>query len=161
MTMQSFSFCPGFSFPLWLLFIFPFLGDTTSIGVPPLAAARIAANRTLARSSPESAAFTYQTLASRGSRRVPIPISVKYPTAYSALVRPGDMSVLTLFGFQKILLTTFSGLARPFICLVLIFLKNGFCANHVPRTQSHHSGWMSPGSCTRVEMNTQSRITRA
>jgi hypothetical protein len=27
-------------------------------------------------------------LASRGSRRVPIPISVKYPTAYSALVRP-------------------------------------------------------------------------
>lgn len=44
---------------------------------PPEAAARIAAIRCFARSSPWSAARTYQTFASRGSRRQPMPISVK------------------------------------------------------------------------------------
>jgi hypothetical protein len=88
MTMQSLSFCPVFSFPLPVFFILPFLGAVASICVPPLAAARMAANLCFARSSPASAALTYQTLASRGSRRVPMPISVKYPTAYSAFVRP-------------------------------------------------------------------------
>jgi len=78
----------SFSFALFLFFIFPLLGAATSVGMPPLAAARIAAKRSFARWSPPSAAFTYQTLASRGSRRHPMPISVKYPTAYSALVRP-------------------------------------------------------------------------
>jgi hypothetical protein len=60
-----------------LLSLLPFLGGATSIGVPPLAAARIAAMRCCARSSPASAALTYHTLASRGSRRHPMPISVK------------------------------------------------------------------------------------
>ena len=43
----------------------------------PAAAARMAAIRCLARSSPLSAARTYQTLASSGSRRQPMPDSVK------------------------------------------------------------------------------------
>lgn len=54
----------------------------------PVAAALMAARRCLALSSPWSAALTYQTLASRGSRLQPIPISVKYPMAYSAFARP-------------------------------------------------------------------------
>src|SRR5450432_3933794 len=41
MTTQSLSFCPVFSLALLLFLIFvPFLGGATSIGVPPLAAAR-------------------------------------------------------------------------------------------------------------------------
>jgi hypothetical protein len=79
MIVQSLSSFPAvFSFPLPVLFTFgPFRGDTTSIGVPPLAAALMAASLCFARSSPASAAFTYHTLASRGSRLHPIPISVK------------------------------------------------------------------------------------
>lgn len=88
-TTQSFSFGPLSSPDL---LIFPFLAGPTSMGVPPLAAARIAARRCRARSSPASAALTYHTLASRGSRRHPMPISVKYPTAYSAFVSP-DLGV--------------------------------------------------------------------
>lgn len=51
--------------------------EAAELGSTPEAAARIAAMRCLARSSPWSAALTYQTLASRGSRRHPMPISVK------------------------------------------------------------------------------------
>lgn len=43
----------------------------------PEAAAVMAANLCLARSSPDSAALTYHLLDSRGSRRQPMPISVK------------------------------------------------------------------------------------
>lgn len=70
-TTQLSSFAPVFFFRLG------FLGGATSIGIPPLAAARIAFNLCLARSSPASAALTYQTLASSMSRLHPIPISVK------------------------------------------------------------------------------------
>ena len=67
----------------------PFFAIWPATTLPsPDAAARMAAIRCLARSSPWSAARTYQTLASRGSRWHPMPISVKYPTAYSALGRP-------------------------------------------------------------------------
>ena len=61
------------------LLLFGFAGNSEVGGRagPPDAAARIAAIRCFARSSPSSAALTYQTLASRGSRRQPIPISVK------------------------------------------------------------------------------------
>lgn len=45
--------------------------------VSPVSALRMIAKRAIARSSPWSAARTYQTLASRGFRRQPMPISVK------------------------------------------------------------------------------------
>lgn len=76
MTIQSLSSLPPFA-------SLAFFGEATSMGVPwPETAACIMASRCLALSSPASAALTYQTLASRMSRRHPIPISVKYPTAY-------------------------------------------------------------------------------
>lgn len=71
-TTQLSSFVPSFVF----LRLWAFAGPT-SIGIPPLAAARIALSLCLARSSPASAALTYQTLASRMSLLQPIPISVK------------------------------------------------------------------------------------
>ena len=43
----------------------------------PEAAAVMAANLCFARSSPDSAALTYHLLDSKGSRRQPMPISVK------------------------------------------------------------------------------------
>jgi len=43
----------------------------------PVSALRMIAKRAMARSSPWSAARTYHTLASRGFRRQPMPISVK------------------------------------------------------------------------------------
>ncbi len=72
-------FSPSSSLPSF----FPLPGDPgdairdAGMAPPPEAAARMAARRCFARSSPESAALTYQTLASRGSRRQPMPISVK------------------------------------------------------------------------------------
>lgn len=48
-----------------------------AVGLAPSAAALIVAMRCLALSSPWSAALTYHTLASRGSRWQPMPISVK------------------------------------------------------------------------------------
>lgn len=71
-TRQLSSFVPLFDF----LRLWAFAGPT-SIGIPPLAAARMALSLCLARSSPASAALTYQTLASRMSLLQPIPISVK------------------------------------------------------------------------------------
>lgn len=71
-TRQLSSFVPLFDF----LRFWAFAG-ATSIGVPPLAAARMAFSLCLARSSPASAALTYQTLASRISLLQPMPISVK------------------------------------------------------------------------------------
>ena len=75
MTTQLSSFSP--EAVVCCFFILPFRGGPTCIGVPPLTAARMAARRCFARSSPASAAFTYQTLASRMSLRHPMPISVK------------------------------------------------------------------------------------
>lgn len=71
-TRQLSSFVPLFVF----LRLWAFAGPT-SIGIPPLAAARMALSLCLARSSPASAALTYHTLASRMSLLQPIPISVK------------------------------------------------------------------------------------
>ena len=79
--MHSFSSFPGEPF---FTFCFPPRGVATSMGTPspptpppPLMAARMASRRCLARSSPLSAALTYQTFASRMSRRQPMPVSVK------------------------------------------------------------------------------------
>jgi hypothetical protein len=78
--------------------LFPFFSLPFSLAAGtwdwPDAAAWMMARRCFALSSPWSAALTYQTLASRGSRRHPIPISVKYPQAYSAFGRPGDVSMI-------------------------------------------------------------------
>lgn len=71
-TRQLSSFVPLFVFLRFWAFAGP-----TSIGMPPLAAARMALSLCLARSSPASAALTYQTLASRMSLLQPMPISVK------------------------------------------------------------------------------------
>ena len=79
-TMQSFSL-PANSLAL---------ASALVMGMPvsPDAAARIIANLCAAVSLPLSAARTYHMLASRGSLRQPIPISVKYPIAYSAFGKP-------------------------------------------------------------------------
>ena len=89
-----FLFLSSVSSSMPLLFLFFLTGDGVlrvsgvvdfaGTAGPPDAAARIAAMRCLALSSPPSAALTYQTFASRGSRRHPMPISVKNPSAYSA-----------------------------------------------------------------------------
>lgn len=71
-TRQLSSFVPLFVFLRLCAFAGP-----TSMGMPPLAAARMALSLCLARSSPASAALTYQTLASRMSLLQPMPISVK------------------------------------------------------------------------------------
>lgn len=59
--------------------VFPLLvpGLDAETDDAPEAAAVMAANLCLARSSPDSAALTYHLLDSRGSRRQPMPISVK------------------------------------------------------------------------------------
>ena len=60
--------------------VFPLLVpgfDTKVAEDAPEAAAVMAANLSLARSSPDSAALTYHRLDSKGSRRQPMPISVK------------------------------------------------------------------------------------
>ena len=51
--------------------------DAEEVDDAPEAAAVMAANLCLARSSPDSAALTYHLLDSKGSRRQPMPISVK------------------------------------------------------------------------------------
>ena len=51
--------------------------DAEEVDDAPEAAAVMAANLCLARSSPDSAALTYHLLDSKGSRRHPMPISVK------------------------------------------------------------------------------------
>lgn len=65
------------TWPDWLFLIFPPASGSEDLDVEPDAAARMAAMRCVARSSPWSAALTYHTLASSGSRRQPMPISVK------------------------------------------------------------------------------------
>ena len=83
-TTQSFSFAPRL-LPFTALMLLLLLVDTLTGS--PTAAARMAASRCFARSSPLSAARTYHTFASSASRRQPIPISVKYPIAYCALTK--------------------------------------------------------------------------
>ncbi len=61
--------------PVFPLLVFDF--DAEEADDAPEAAAVMAANLCLARSSPDSAAFTYHLLDSKGSRRQPMPISVK------------------------------------------------------------------------------------
>lgn len=141
MIIQSLSlsgFVAVLMLPLLDFLIFVcFRGATTSIGVPPLAAAWIVANLYFARSSPPSAAFTYHTFASRGSRLHPIPISVKYPTAYCAFARPATTLERLQGHFWEdhlYKLTTFRRLARPLVRLILIFRKKRLCANQIPRT---------------------------
>ena len=130
-------------------------GIDWGIGLPPDAAARIAAIRCFALSSPWSAAFTYHTLASRGSLRQPMPISVKYPRAYSAFGRPrktwlGDARQRT----TKEKFTKFSSFSSPFASLVLVLFENGLSTHHVPSTQCHHCHRVASCGSASIEMNT-------
>ena len=87
-TSSSFSLCetlvsvqiqnsPHRFFPVSPVFPLLVPGLDAEADEAPEAAAVMAANLSLARSSPDSAALTYHLFDSRGSRRQPIPISVK------------------------------------------------------------------------------------